>query len=100
MSQDMWGYLTFSVGLFRLIFLTINGRWRPSVHLRALGAIAGVTIWASLVVVSALHLPEKAPSIAIYSVLTIFDGMALWWAAGDAKLADINARLEKETNVD
>jgi hypothetical protein len=95
LSQNMWAYLTICIGLFRLAALTINGMWRPTTHFRAIGSAASVTIWASLVIISLFNLPERAPYIAVYGMLLAFDMMALWWAAGDAKLADIIAKAGK-----
>jgi hypothetical protein len=99
-SQKVWAYLTMCIGLFRLTALVINGVWKPTSHLRALGAVGGVTIWASLVIISVLSVTEPIPAISVYGMLLAFDTMALWWAAGDAKKADIMANAEKELNVD
>ena len=100
MAQETWAYLTICIGLFRLIALTINGLWRPTAHLRAVGAAGSVTIWASLVIISLLSLPDRAPAVGTYSMLLAFDAMAMWWAAGDAKMLDILSKIEKESNVD
>jgi hypothetical protein len=78
------------VGSIRLIFLIINGAWRPSAHIRALGCIASSFIWSGLLVGSIVStLPTTS---VVYLMLLTFDIVSLWFAAEDAKIADIKAR--------
>lgn len=91
MSQLWWGISILVVGAIRLTFLVINGAWRPSAHIRALGCALGTMLWASLFV-SSLSLTWLTPTTAIYAMLLSMDLMSLWFAAGDAKLADLSAR--------
>ena len=88
MSQEAWGWAPIIIGLFRLMALAINGHWKNSTHLRALGAVGGVTIWASLCLVSLMNLNERGTGVSTFGMLMVFDFLALWWAAGDAKLMD------------
>lgn len=87
-SQKSWAIFEIVVGLFRLVSLGINGLWRPTAHFRAIGAVGGVTVWGSLFVISVLNTAARAPGIGTFGMLLAFDLMALWWAAGDAKIAD------------
>jgi hypothetical protein len=91
MSQQNWGILALLVGGLRLIFLVINGAWRPSAHIRAIGCGLGAILWGSLLV-SALSLNWLTATSAIYAMLLTSDLISLWFAAGDAKLADLAAR--------
>jgi hypothetical protein len=94
MPQMGWGFLAFMVGLTRLIFLVINGAWRPSAHIRAVGCVMGVLLWGSLLI-SALSLGWLTPTTAIYTMLVLLDLLSLWFSAGDAKLADIAAKSKR-----
>ncbi|RZK44644.1 MAG: hypothetical protein EOO61_03075 [Hymenobacter sp.] len=91
MPQFEWGLLALGVGLLRLTFLVINGAWRPSAHIRAVGCAMGSMLWGSLFI-SALNLMWLTPTTAIYAMLLGMDLMSLWFSAGDAKLADLAAR--------
>lgn len=94
MAQTSWGIITSLIGIIRLIFLVINGGWRPSAHIRAIGASAGSIIWASLLM-GAMSLGWLTPTSGLYALLLVFDLMALWFASGDAKIADVIARSKK-----
>ena len=91
MSQTMWGILVLAIGVTRLVFLVINGVWRPSAHIRAIGCTAGTVLWGGLLV-SALSLSWLTPTSSIYAMLLVSDILSLWFSAGDAKLADLSAR--------
>lgn len=91
MSQVSWGIMALVVGVVRLAFLVINGAWRPSAHIRAVGCVLGSMLWGSLFL-CALGLDWTTPTTALYAVLLSLDLLSLWFAAGDAKLADLSAR--------
>lgn len=91
MGQMEWGLAALLVGTIRLIFLVINGAWRPSAHIRAAGCVLGTILWGSLLV-SAFSLNWLTPTSSIYAMLLALDLLSLWFAAGDAKLADLAAR--------
>lgn len=93
MSQTSWGILAVLIGTIRLIFLIINGAFRPSAHIRAIGCIFGTLLWINLLI-SALSLDALTPTTAIFAMLLALDIVSLWFAAGDAKLADLAARGE------
>lgn len=91
MAQDVWGVLALSVGILRLVFLVINGAWRPSAHIRAIGCVLGSMLWGALFI-AALSLGWLTPTAALYGILLGLDLLSLWFSAGDAKLADLSAR--------
>lgn len=98
MSQQGWVVATMGIALFRLISLSINGLWRPTTHMRAIGAIGGVTIWSSLFIISLLNQNARATGVGTFGMLLAFDFLALWWAAGDAKVVDQLARKQRGIN--
>jgi hypothetical protein len=98
MPQNTWATLTILIGVLRLLALTINGVWRPTAHFRALGAVGGCIVWGSLLSISVIDSSARAPGISLLSMLLAFEFMALWWAAGDAKLVDSAAKSKKEAN--
>lgn len=90
-SQELWGILVLAVGLIRMVFLVINGAFRPSAHIRAIGCVLGSVLWGSLLV-AGLNLQWLSPITSIYATLLTLDLLSLWFSAGDAKLADLSAR--------
>lgn len=92
-SQLNWAIFGIVVGSVRLIFLVINGAWRPSAHIRAIGCLAGCMLWGALLI-SVLSLNWLAPASGIYASLLSLDLLSMWFAAGDAKLADLSAKKE------
>lgn len=91
MSQVEWAFLAIAAGIIRLTFLFINGAWRPSAHIRAIGCLLGAMLWGSLLIAT-LSLEYLTPTIAIFTILLSSDMISLWFAAGDAKLADLTAK--------
>jgi len=91
MDQSTWGILATLIGFIRLVFLVINGAWRPSAHIRAIGCGAGAMLWASLLI-SAISLEWLTTAVAVYGSLMTTDILSLYFSAGDAKLADLAAR--------
>ncbi len=87
-TQIFWGLLCITIGGLRLGALTINGLWRPTAHLRAIGAALGTTIWGSLLTVSILYVELFSPRSVMYTMLLVFEFISLWFSARDAKLAD------------
>ena len=91
MPQDAWGTAATFIGFLRIIFLVINGAWRPSAHIRAIGCVLGTMLWGSLFL-SALAVGWVAPTAALSGALLGSDLISLWFTAGDAKLADLSVR--------
>ena len=93
MPQLDWAILAIAVGVLRLIFLFINGAWRPSAHFRMLGCLLAIFIWGTLLI-SSLNLVFMIPVTATYSMILALELTSLWFAAGDAKIADLLAKSE------
>lgn len=91
MSQVFWGAVAALIGFIRIVFLIINGAWRPSAHIRAIGCGLGCILWSSLLFAT-LDLPWLITTTAIHTTLLFIDFFSLWFAAGDAKLADLSVR--------
>ncbi len=89
-TQASWGWLTTIVGALRLVALTINGAWRPTGHIRAFGALVGSVVWSALII-GYMIMDWSPPAIATQSAMLLLDISAIWFAAGDAKVADIFA---------
>lgn len=88
MSHQEWTTAVLSVALFRIITLLVDKVKFSLPHLRALGAIGGLTLWGSLFSISVMYASTRPTGIALYGMLLVFDFLAMWWAAGDAKVAD------------
>jgi hypothetical protein len=91
MPQVAWGASAAIIGSVRLIFLVINGAYRPSAHIRAVGCVLGCLLWGNLLI-STLALDWLTPATSIYTMLLGLDFLSLWFSAGDAKLADLTAK--------
>lgn len=97
-SQSTWGWLTIILGSTRLIALGVNGAWRPTAHVRAFGSVLGAVVWASIIA-GYMSLAWNTPDIATKTALLFLDFSAIWFAAGDAKLADLKANGVKTSAI-
>lgn len=95
-DQATWGFIALFICILRLTFLTINGAWRKSAHLRALGAIMSVVFWV-VVYMSYAVTEFLIPGLALIFAAIIFDFHSIWVAAGDAKKSDIKSKLNDFT---
>lgn len=86
--QSAWGLVTVLIGLFRLAALITEKFTVKSAHLRATGALAGVIVWGTFFALSLLNIPDRVSGIPIYAIPFLLDFLNLWWASGEAKLAD------------
>lgn len=87
-SQPLWGYTAIILGMIRVVFLIINGTWRRSAHLRAVGSGLSAIFWAS-VFGSYLTIGQITPNLATVGALLALDMYSLWFAAEDAKYSDL-----------
>jgi hypothetical protein len=87
-SQHTWGLIAAVLGAIRIVFLIINGAWRPSAHIRALGSIVGSFLWAVLSLAT-LSMDWVTPNMVFFTAFLAFDLYSLWFSAEDAKLADL-----------
>lgn len=86
--QRVWAIVATLFGAMRIVFLIINGAWRPSAHIRAAGAVLGTLVWGSMILAS-LTLDFVTPNVVFFCGYLISDLYSLWFAAEDAKLADL-----------
>ena len=94
LSQTQWMFAAFIVSGIRLLFLTINGTWRRSAHLRAVGSGLSALIWTAMWG-SYLTLGAVLPILAILGILIALDIYSLWYAAEDAAYSDAKTREER-----
>ena len=94
LSQTQWMFATFIVAGIRLTFLTINGVWRRSAHLRAVGSGLSALIWTAMWG-SYLTLGAVLPILAILGILIALDIYSLWYATEDAANSDVKTREER-----
>lgn len=99
LPQYGWATLTIGIGLAKLALLSVD-RFRPGfAHSRAFASAASISVWSALIVVSLFNFTERGSAVALYGVPFTLDFLALWWAAGDAKLADEAAKKNRGANV-
>ncbi|KFB11019.1 hypothetical protein [Nitratireductor basaltis] len=87
MKQDTWALLCLVAGAGRLIFLAINGAWRRSPHLRALGAFIACLFWFQITVGFA-QAGTWSTGLAVYPVLLLLDSYNVMRAVTDAAASD------------
>jgi hypothetical protein len=95
MTQPFWGLAATLIGFGACVSLLINGVWRPTAHIRAIFSVLKITLWSTLLVASAAS-PGRELGIPTFAMLVALDIGALWWAAGDARLADDLAKNKKQ----
>jgi heme exporter protein D len=92
MAEDapyyVWGGLAASVGILRIVFLIINGTWKRSAHLRAIGAGLSALVLAT-VFFGYAGSEYPPPSLGLIFPLLALDLKSLWSAAGEAKHSDL-----------
>lgn len=95
--QYVWGWTAILIASIRLIFLTINGTWRRSAHLRAIGSALSASFWTG---VWASYLYSENPlgnlGLATVGTMVAIDLYSLWFAAEDAGNSDRNTKVDKE----
>jgi hypothetical protein len=97
MSQPYWALTSIFIGTLGCIALLINGIWRPTSHFRAIVSVLKIGVWTTLLLASATT-PGRQLGIPTFAMLMAFDTAALWWAAGDARLAYDLAKKTKVLN--
>lgn len=87
MSQESWAMWCLAIGGGRLIILAVNGAWRRSPHLRALGAFLSGLFWF-LISIGLLQAGAYNTGLAIYPVLFLLDAFNAIRAMGEAGRSD------------
>jgi hypothetical protein len=92
-----WGSAAIFIGGLRVVFLTINGTYRQSGHIRAVGsglsAVMWATIWGSYLA-NCIITGYYVVNLATVGALLLIDIYSLWFAAEDAKRADNEAKQD------
>lgn len=92
-TEDTWGIFLYLIGAFRMVFLTVNGMWRPMAHARTGLSILAAVAW---VLIAFEMLGTRQPSAQAWGCLT-FVFFDLWNASRasiDAARADNRARAD------
>jgi hypothetical protein len=90
-SQKVWGYCAVAIGTLRITFLIINGTWKRSAHLRALGSGLSACLWAAIWS-SYFTLDNIVPNLATIGALLALDIYSVWSASAEAKHSDIRTK--------
>jgi len=93
-SQTQWMWIAIIVATLRLTFLIINGTWRRSAHLRAIGSGLSALIWTAMWG-SYLSLGAVIPALATLGILIALDIYSLWYATEDAAYSDVRTKEER-----
>jgi hypothetical protein len=88
MPQFNWAIAISLLGLCRIGVMSTERVNYPHAHFRALGAVGGSMVWGSLMTIAIAQAAFRAPSISLIGIPLALEFMALWWAAGDAKIVD------------
>jgi hypothetical protein len=88
MPQWLWATGALSIGGLRFAALYINGTWRRSPHLRALGSFLSCFAWFELAL-AVLQAPIYGATVVIWPVFFVFDVHTTVSAAAEAARADV-----------
>ena len=84
-----------TIGLSRVILLFINGAWGLSPHFRAASAATSACTWTAMW--TFMFMPGQfITSLAIVGALVALDIYSLWYAAEEARLADLRRREQRD----
>lgn len=92
-SETAWAWACLILGLFRLVVLYINGRWRHTPIFRALTAFFCCFAWLTIAL-GLLSAGTKSPGIVAYMVFLVMDLHTVGIAAAEWKAT--NARPGKD----
>ena len=97
-NLELWASIAVMVGALRLVFLVINGAWRKSAHLRAIGSGLSAVVFAAMLG-SYLTTGMIIPNIFLVLPLLVADIQALWYATEEAASSDIKRDNLKKSKV-
>jgi hypothetical protein len=86
-SQETWALLCLLAGVGRLLVLLINGAWRRTPHLRAIGAFVSCFFWFGITLGFAQN-DLWSTGMAVYPVFLLLDGYNIFKAITDAAIID------------
>lgn len=94
-TQDTWALLCLLAGLLRFVMLAVNGMWRRSPHLRALGAFMSCFFWF-LISYGFFHTGTIALVTAVFPVLLLLDSYNVVRALGEGAVSDAIHQNKKQ----
>jgi hypothetical protein len=97
-DANTWAFFAFWLGAMRLAALTINGAWRPSPHLRAVGAFLACFMWLQISL-GMITADIRALGIAVFPWLLLADIYNVFRASHDARVSDDRARQARRAGV-
>jgi hypothetical protein len=97
-ESNTWAFFAFWIGAMRLGALTINGAWRPSPHLRTIGAFLACFMWLQISL-GVMTADVKAAELAIFPWLLLADIYNVFRASSDARVSDDRARQARRAGV-
>ncbi|MCO6386255.1 hypothetical protein [Aliihoeflea sp. 40Bstr573] len=86
-DQETWATLCLYAAALRLLMLLVNGAWRRSPHLRALGAFIACGFWFQITI-GFIQAGTVSTGLAVYPFLLLLDSYNAVRAAGEAGLSD------------
>ncbi len=92
MLQENWALVCFVLGSARLVILAINGAWRRTAHMRALGSLVSALFWFE-VTIGFLQGGVVTTGLAIYPMLFLMDSVNAVRALGDAGRSDATHKV-------
>jgi hypothetical protein len=95
-EQNTWAFFAFWIGAMRIAALTINGAWRPSPHLRAVGAFLACFMWLQISL-GLMTSDIKATGLAVFPWLLLADIYNVFRASHDARISDDRAHLARRS---
>lgn len=93
-SEPNLGMSMFLLGIARVTILGVNGFWRPTYYLRAVGSAVSMAVWltVSLGFLSGGYIGTWA---AVYPVFVIVSAVNVFQALEDAKHMEISRRANR-----
>lgn len=97
-SQHTWASAAFGVGLLRVSMLMINGTWRRSPHLRAMGSFLAAGVW--FFIGAGLYQSGQAiTGLVLYGGLFVQDALNFYTSMGEAASSDSRFGVYKKKNT-
>lgn len=97
-SQHTWAVACLMGGMFRFCMLGVNGMWRRSPHLRALGAFVACLFWF-LISYGLLQTASFGLVTAIVPVLLLLDSYNAVRALGEGAVVDTYYASKKSSDA-
>lgn len=97
-SEPTLGTLMFGFGLFRVAILGINGFWRPTYYLRAVGACLSMGVWL-MICMGFASSGYVGTWLAVYPVLAVAACINTFRALDDARHMEVARRAHRAFGI-